>query len=304
MNKLQLKGPELGTAMREVLNCYTPARAAHMIFSNPPLVELLAELRWVPGVASGAFPLPQPQTGNVAVQSGTIQFPITTPHQEESFSRFANRVGEKGFGLSERLAPLGFPLLPFTVVYRFRKPPSAGENYLYQMGPGLFSANALPPYRSWDSFRPIVEEGIRALLESRHPTEHGPFASVKLGYINLFTEEFTEGRRSFRFLTDVLGMKLDLPNTLKEQTSDIDSVQAGIQFSMPLRNGLLMNLNMQDGTVSTKTGILMSTEVVATRPTPPDLVQIMQIFETAHDSIRVTFVDLTQKLSAKMLPVQ
>jgi uncharacterized protein (TIGR04255 family) len=274
-----------------------------MIFSNPPLVELVAELRWVPGVDRTAAP-PQPQGGNLGLQVGTIQFPLTSPYQEEIFSRFSNHVAAKGFVISERLVPSGFPALLFTVVYRFRKPSPTGENYLYQIGPGLFSANALPPYRNWDSFRPIVQEGIQALLDSRHPTEAVPFTSIKLGYIDLFTAEFTEGKRSFRFLNDVLGVKLELPNTLKEQISDIDGVQAGVHLAMPLRNGLVMNLNFQDGIVAGKSGILMSTEVLAIQPTPPDISQIMQTLENAHTHIRATFLGLTEKLSAKMLPVQ
>ena len=230
-----------------------------MIFSNPPLVELIAELRWMPGTATPSV-LPQPQGGGQLLQALTIQFPLTLSYQEESFSRFSNQVAERGFGTSERLLPVGFPLLPFTVVYRFRKTASGG-NFLYQIGPGLFSANALPPYRDWDSFRPIVREGIQALLESRHPTENVPFAAVILRYIDLFSEEFTEGKRSFRFLNEVLGVKLELPNILNGQVSDINLVQAGLQLSMPLRNGLAMNINLQDGAAAGKAGILMSTEV-------------------------------------------
>ena len=272
-----------------------------MIFSNPPLVELVAELRWVPGVASTSA-TPQPQGGNLVLQAGTIQFPLTSQYQEETFSRFSNHAAAKGFLISERLVPVGFSL-PFSVVYRFRKLPSTGENYLYQIGPGVFSANALPPYRNWETFRPIVQEGVQALLESRHTTENVSFLSVKLLYINLFSEEFTEGKRSFRFLNDILGVKLELPNTLKEQISDIDGVQAGVHLAMPLRNGLAMNLNLQDGIAIGKSGILMSTEVLGVQPTPPDISQIMQTLETAHTSIRATFLGLTEKLSAKMLPV-
>lgn len=272
-----------------------------MIFSNPPLVELIAELRWIP---SGGNPqvVPQPQGGNQLFQALTIQFPLASPYQEESFSRFSNQVAARGFGISERLSPIGFPLLPFTVAYRFRNAP--GGNYLYQIGPGLFSANALPPYRDWDSFRPIVREGVQALLESRHATENVPFATVILRYIDLFSEEFTEGKRSFQFLNDILGLKIELPHILTEQIADPNGVQSGIQLSMPLRNGLSMNLNLQEGAAAGKAGIFMSTEVLATQATPPDINQIMQTLETAHTSIRSTFVGLTAKLNAKMQPVQ
>ena len=123
-----------------------------MIFSNPPLVELVAELRWTPaGVGA-----PAPAAG-----VKLIQFPLASEHAEQTFTNFSNQVAAQGFGNSERLVPVGFPYLPFMVVYRFRKPPAQGENFLYQIGWGVFSANALPPYRDWDSFRPIVERVYR-----------------------------------------------------------------------------------------------------------------------------------------------
>ena len=275
-----------------------------MIFSNPPLVELIAELRWAPGSVSSGIPAQPGGGGDQTLQTVTIQFPITSPYLEESFLRFSNQAAEKGFHISERVIPAGFPLLPFIVVYRFRKPPAAGGNFLYQIGPGVFSANALPPYRDWDSFRPIVREGIQALLASRPPTENIPFSTVILRYIDLFSEEFTEGKRSFQFVNDVLGLKLELPGILNEQISDVNDVQSGIQLSMPLTNGLAMKLNLQDGAAAGKPGILMSTEVLAVQPTPPEISQIMQTLENAHASIRMTFLGLTEKLSAKMQLVQ
>ena len=81
-------------------------------------------------------------------------------------------------------------------------------------------------------------------------------------------------------------------------------MQSGIQLSMPLTNGLAMKLNLQDGAAAGKPGILMSTEVLAVQPTPPDISQIMQTLENAHASIRMTFLGLTEKLSAKMQLVQ
>jgi uncharacterized protein (TIGR04255 family) len=275
-----------------------------VIFSNPPLVELIAELRWVPGAESPAAQ-GQIQGGqNQFVQTMALQFPIASPFLEESFSRFSNEAVEKGFSISERLIPPGFPLLPFIVVYRFRKPPASGGNYLYQIGPGIFSANALPPYRNWEAFRPIVREGVEALLASRHPSENIPFATVLLRYIDLFSEEFTGRQRSFRFLNDILGLKLALPAALSQQFSSVNDVQCGIHLSMRLANGLAMNLAVQDGTAAGKPGIVMSTEVLSMQPTMPDVSRIMETLENAHASIRTTFVGLTEKLHAKMQPVQ
>lgn len=265
-----------------------------MIFSNPPLVELIAELRW------GPWPMTPPLP---AAGAGVIQFPLASGYVEETFTNFSNHVAAKGFGISERLVPVGFPYFPFSVAYRFRKPPAQGENFLYQIGPGVFSANALPPYRDWESFRPVVQEGVQALLESRHTSEASDFTMVILRYIDLFSEEFTDGKQSFRFLNDILGIKLELPNTLSEQAEDVEKLQSGLQLSIPLKTGLSMNLNFQQGNASGKNGIVMTTEVLTSLPTAPNLPAVMETLEKAHSSIRMAFLGLTEKLRARMKPV-
>ena len=267
-----------------------------MIFANPPLVELVAELRWVPGATTAT----EQATGGL-----TLQFPLVAPYLEETFSRFSTQAASRGFVISERLVPAGFLNVPFSVVYRFRKLPTQDQNFLYQIGPGVFSANALPPYRDWDSFRPIVQDGVEALLASRHASENREFAAVMLRYIDLFTEEFTMGLKSFRFLNEILGINLQLPNTLREQAAETDMIQSGLQLQLPLKNGLAMALTLQDGgIVAGKTGILMTTQVVSTQPTRPDLRVIMETLENAHRSIRVTFLGLTERLTAQMQPLQ
>jgi len=262
-----------------------------MIFANPPIVELVAELRWVPG-APGAN---MPEGGVVR-----LQFPLT--FIEESFENFRRAIADKGFAVSERLVPVGFPILPFTVAQRFRKP-SNKENYAYQVGLGVFSANALPPYRDWESFRPIVGEGVETLLSSRHSSDRGN-VSVILRYLDVFSDEMTEGRKSFDFLNDVLGITLMLPTTLLEQTANLGDLRAGLQLSLSLGDGLAMNLGVQDGTVAGRTGVLMTTEVFTVQPIAPEAHSIMQTFEKAHDNIRVTFLGLTKKIRDKMKPVE
>lgn len=262
-----------------------------MLFANPPLVELIAELRWVPGIA-----------GPVNSQAGTATIQLPLGFGEESLERFRRSIAQKGFAASERLVPVGFPLIPFTVAQRFRKPSTdEKENYLYQVGLGVFSANALPPYRSWDSFRPIVREGVETLLDTRHSTDRAN-VTVLLRYLDVFTDEFTEGRKSVAFLNDVLGIKLSVPATLTEQASNLHELRAGLQLALNLKDGLSMNIGVQDGAVGTKVGIVMSTEAFTIQPVNPQLNSIMENFERAHDYIRVTFLGLTTKIRDKMKP--
>jgi hypothetical protein len=52
--------------------------------------------------------------------------------------------------------------------------------------------------------------------------------------------------------------------------------------------------------VAGKAGILMTTEVFTLIPVAADTNLIMNNFEKAHDSIRVTFLGLTSKMHGKM----
>lgn len=263
-----------------------------MIFANPPLIELIAELRWLPGGIAVPNSLPAPGT--------VLQFPLVPAYVEETFARFLNRVAAQGFGMSERVLPPNFPLFPFSVVYRIRKVDIENKNFVYQIGSGIFSANAIPPYRDWSTFKPVVEQGIRALLESRHDAERGDFTSVSLRYVDLFADEFSDGKLSFGFLNDVLGIKVAFPKALVDQIGDMNAAKSGLQLSVPLKTGLTMNLQIQEGTAAGKNGILMVTEVIAAQPTRANLGAVMEVLENAHSSIRMTFLGLTEKLYDKM----
>lgn len=265
-----------------------------MIFANPPLIELIAELRWIPG----AIALPP-----VPVPGAMVQLPILPDHVEQTLGSFINQIAAQGFGMSERIIPGSFPLVPFSVVYRVRKRGPEDKKFLYQIGPGIFSANALPPYRDWETFKPIVQQGVQALLESRHAAERGDFTVVSLRYLDLFSDEFSGGKPSFAFLNEILGIKIALPEGLVEQAGDMSAARSGLQLSMPLRTGHKMNLNIQDGTAAGKSGILMVTEVMSAEPIAANLEAVMGTLEDAHSSIRTTFLSLTERINDKMQPV-
>lgn len=121
-------------------------------FENAPLVEIIAEIRWNPQMV----PL---QTVSGHGPAAAPVMALNTNAFDEFFMRFGGEVYQKGFEQSERLVPSGFPMMLFQPVYRYRKSASADASVLYQVGPGLFSANAIPPYKSWDTFSPTVERG-------------------------------------------------------------------------------------------------------------------------------------------------
>jgi hypothetical protein len=61
---------------------------------------------------------------------------------------------------------------------------------------GVFSANAIPPYRSWSVFSPEVEAGIDILLAVRDDAEkQAMFNPVTLRYIDAFRPDLIRDRR-------------------------------------------------------------------------------------------------------------
>tara|TARA_R110002110_G_C13398239_1_gene712552 strand:+ start:193 stop:1011 length:819 start_codon:yes stop_codon:yes gene_type:complete len=164
--------------------------ASRYIYRNAPLNEVIVELQWE---------LVEDQAGN-RVDPVFRQF-------RELFAVGAQKLG---FGLHESLLPDEIPLelLSHKVTNRFRK--TADEWPLYQIGPGVFTANIVQPYSGWEAFRPIVEDGLKLLLDN-YPIKIDllNLDRMMLRYINVFTAE--HGVRSVpEFVRDELGLECTL----------------------------------------------------------------------------------------------
>jgi uncharacterized protein (TIGR04255 family) len=266
-----------------------------MQFQNPPIVELVVELKWASvGVdAPAGIPqgMPYPEPPNVA--------------QEKFLSDFLQLAAESGWKRSERLMPLGFPNLHFQPALRIRSDNPTRSRTLIQVGPGVFSVHALKPYKSWEAFWPVAEEGIDLLLRARNETDKlQPFFSANVMYVDVFEESIVGGLSVSRFLRDVLGFGLSLPPAVKEQVTDEDQVDVQFSFKLPLRDELEMRLSVNGNTVwGDKKGILMTTVVSSRRSIPPNLEGISEVFGASHLAIRRTFVGLTERVHQKMNPV-
>jgi uncharacterized protein (TIGR04255 family) len=256
-------------------------------YRHPPLVELIAELQW-------GFPFPdaaQPQ-GVVIAAPGA---------HEDFFMRFAVQAGLLGYERTERLMPAGFASMPMQVVYRFRKKPPEEGTSLYQIGTGIFSANITPPYDSWQQFRPIVENGLRILLETRISTERqAAFTRVSLRYLNAFGRQFMERRSISSFVETVLGFRVQLPDALKNEIATNTEPKASLAFFMPAKSGQQMILRVGEGLVGSEQAAILDMTVGTLGSTPADHVAVMNVFDTANEVAHRVFVNLTTALSDKM----
>jgi uncharacterized protein (TIGR04255 family) len=152
---------------------------------NAPLIEIIAELRWAGGRIG------QPPS-------------ITFGGDDSFYVRLGIAVGKDSYDRLDRIQPEGMPTQAGAVVYRYRRG-DAQQNTLYQAGPGIFTANGLPPYNSWAEFEPVIRNGLTALwgVNAFNPAE--PVGLV-LRYVDAFTGSHLNGMSKQRFVESVVGV--------------------------------------------------------------------------------------------------
>ena len=267
-------------------------------FKNAPLVELIAELRWNP-TAQGAQLLEHP-----SIAAPTFISMNTTPF-EEFFMRFGANVHQQGFQRAERVSPAGFPVVAFQPVFRFRQPPENNAAVLYQVGAGLFSANAVPPYRTWNDFVPVVERGVAALLASRGEEEKNtPFISTSVRYIDAFRAAITQGQEVAAFIEKSLGISISLPEALTKNIADGRQHKPFLQLQLPMPNDMSMNLGIGEGLANKEPAIIMDTTVVTTMQVAATVNDVMCVMHAAHDAIHRVFFELTASIQHLMQPAE
>lgn len=260
---------------------------------NAPVIEVIAELRWSPralpeGMLAGPGPkiIPPPMAGST----------------NEFFGRFSERVRGLGYTTSTRLVPEPFPLLVHQPVLRFDAPGGERSKSLYQVGPGLFSANAVPPYDSWgSSFSRTVSSGVEALLATRDPAETDtPFEGATLRYLDAFGPLLTGGRDSLAFSREVLGISVDLPRALTQHLQEGSSWKPFLQFHVPVAPGMLLAVAVGDGLANDEPTVLMDWALSCSAPIKPDAREVMSAFHTAHDIIYKSWKEMMAPIAHLM----
>lgn len=258
---------------------------------NTPLVELVAEARWLPnGLPEG-----------VAGVAGVPLMQGPDNRTDEFFMRFGAAVAGSGYSSVERLfSPVQVLYQP---VFRFKKPADANDSSLYQVGPGLFTANALPPYESWEKFGPVVRDGVRALLASRPRGEEAKdFLSASLRYIDAFRDDHTGGRDIHSFMQEVMGIEVNVPDSVTKNLAPGAKLVPVLQLQVPMRDGLEMSLSIGQGMWNGSVSIMMDTSVSTTLPIQASEGALMAAFDSGHASIRETFFGLMGKIMHVMPP--
>lgn len=255
-----------------------------------PLVELVAELKWVPALTTA-----QGDGGAPVMIPASLVDPSAA---ELFFTKFGGAIYQHGFKVVERLMPQGMILPPDQMVYRYRQADTGAPPVLLQIGTNQFSANALPPYTTWDEFRPWVEKGVKALMEVR--PEQAPF-QVALRYIDAFRKDITEGRDATEFLSSVLGIKLELPKAYLRHAVKDGKVKSAVQFTVPLE-GMSMIVKAGDGVAGGEPVAVIDTQVSMSGQVAPKVEGVMEAFDKARKTIHDSFFELVEPIMKNLEP--
>ncbi|WP_087723433.1 TIGR04255 family protein [Pandoraea sp. PE-S2T-3] len=267
------------------------------VFKHPPLVELIAEVRFGPplmGLGSGG--------GQAIVQGADgqpMQFAFVASY-ESFFMRFAVEAHRLGFTIQERVLPPNAVVVPYQTVWRWKKPEI--ENLYLQLGMGVFTVNGAPPtYESWDTFLPTVEEGVKGLIASfeSFPGEAPKcFSQTHLRYIDLFNSERVKDMAPLDFLGNVMGLRIQLPEVVDKLVGH-GAVKPHLNFQIPTEDGHIL-LTFGDGVVGGRRGHIFDSTVTRNGEIPLTHEAVVKCFGESHKVTNDLFMSMTKPLHDEM----
>jgi uncharacterized protein (TIGR04255 family) len=200
--------------------------------------------------------------------------------------------------------PSGFPSIVGQPVFRYKKGSEEISSELYQVGPGLFTANATPPYKSWVDFSPVVKNGVDALLLARNPAEKDvAFSKVSLRYIDAFGPGLTKGMPLEDFVSEVLGFKVNLPLPVSSLVAQGQKAKVFVQLNFATENGMSVNVAVGEGQVNNSPVVILDTTVSSITPIDPNTESVMVALAAARTIIHDMFFKLTENIHSDMKPI-
>lgn len=272
------------------------------VFEAPPIVELIAEVRW--GDPSIGF------ATNAIAQIGTNQNPAQPVNVraiqdfEPFFMRFTVEAHRMGFTTQERVAPADSIVMPYQVIWRWRKPDSPASPII-QLGIGVFTVNGGPPnYEHWDGFSSTLRDGLDSLVLALDTYPGGVPAEITqtaLRYIDRFDKELMGDMTSLQFMHDALGLRIDVPDVILGCALDAQKIEPMLRLTVPIEAGELA-LFFSKGVAAGKEGLIMDTTVVKSSPASVNTEALMQAFSQSHDITNKIFITLTKAIHDRMRP--
>lgn len=260
------------------------------IYDNAPVVEVLAELRWEI----------QPIQGSGLFIDEKLE--ICEP-------AFIAAAKEAGFGVKQSMIPRGMPIPLFSHRPTTRIRQGNDTWPLYQIGPGIFTANMVPSgpnYDGWRTFKGFVRQGIQWLYETYPESQTAiKVVSLQLTYINALRNSHGSPE-NYNFLSETLKIAPKIPDKLKELTNNRDAdtkivSEIHIPVEKPANTGIVIKFgagqhNQDDAIVFQNTAALSAQQAKVMT-----IDEIMSWFEDAHKMTRQVFESvLEENLTGKL----
>lgn len=258
---------------------------------NSPIVELIAEVRW----DISAQPL-------VGAPPGAPMGVVSNPAEWEAlFMRFIGPAHQAGYPQIERLVPTGFPLFAHQPVFRFR--PQDGKGLLLQIGPGILTVNATPPYKTWDDFAPEIVKGLEALFIARGEADNQvPFSTLSLRYIDAFDESLTQRADIAEFLRNVFKIEVLLPEAITKYARPNAAIKPSLQVQVPMPEDRMLSMGIGEGIANNNPAFVVDTLISVLKPTQPVIDEVMIELGSARAVIHEMFFALTLPIIELMQP--
>ena len=243
-------------------------------YERAPLVEVIAEAYW-PLIPLSAIP------------GGAVD-----PYFPRASTQFQEEAAALGYGVIEPLVPPGVPMemMPKQVITRYRHRPEVWP--LFQIGPGVFTVNMVPPYAGWSQFRSTLADGYAAATRAYQKAGRAEVDVESLGlrYVNAFTAAHGFDGKQAAFLDRHLGLRIDIARKLPSGVQaewDTREIQLVLHAPSSAPSGSRFTLMAAQGLAAGNPACVLE---LAIRGKPEG--DAVAWFDQAREAIRLTFESL------------
>lgn len=258
------------------------------VYEKAPLVEVIAEVHWA---LKGLDSVPDSRVD---------------PFYDLFQQAFLEAATALGLTYKEELIPSAVPIEFVGDQPRLRLRPEAGKWPLAQIGPGVATANIVPPYNGWAEFSGFLGTVVSAIFESYPiPERTLRIERLHLRYVDGFDENFGLNRYA-EFLQSKLGIRTPLSAEFAERMIPPDSqltFVADSQFINRLPEGSLGRIKVSPAKLNKRDAAILELHCESRFQdrTATSTEYIGKWFDDAHQTLRLQFESLaTEELVAIM----
>jgi uncharacterized protein (TIGR04255 family) len=234
-------------------------------YRNPPIVEVVCEFRFVP---AEPWDLTIP---GLVYERLKETFPVRRPRK-----RLQTEAKAEAQGIRQEIQ--------FTELAQFL---GQDEVAFIQVGPNLLSINHLKPYPTWEIYKPMIQQGLKAYTGITAPKG---IQRIGLRYINRIEipDKHIELKDYFSFRPFVGSQ---LPQDL---SGFVIAIQSNYEEG---RDSMRIQLVTTDSETPDAAAFLLDLDYFLSQPESISLTEASEWIEQAHDRIQMAFeACLTDKL--------